>query len=169
VEERNGRAGRKRVSNGLLRGSRVYLSGPMDFVASRAVEAKEGWRTRIGQVLRDFGTIVFDPWNKPRVRGLHGYGEETTESARDREGWTFDDSAAGAQRRAKLTGHYWETLHIDLRMVDTADFIRLLPHQHLQRRHGSRNCPKPTRAQACPVRQPASRISDLRCSEKPSR
>jgi hypothetical protein len=95
----------------------------MDFVASRAVEAKEGWRTRIGQVLRDFGAIVFDPWNKPRVRGLHGYGEESTESARDREGWTFDDSAAGAQRRAKLTGHYWETLHIDLRMVDTADFI----------------------------------------------
>jgi hypothetical protein len=22
-----------------------------------------------------------------------------------------------------LTGHYWETLHIDLRMVDTADFV----------------------------------------------
>jgi hypothetical protein len=123
VEELNGKVGRQQASNGLLRGSRVYLSGPMDFVASRSVEAKEGWRTRIGQVLRDFGTVVFDPWNKPKVRDLHGYGEETTESTRELEGWTFDDSPAGAQQRAKLTGHYWETLHIDLRMVDTADFI----------------------------------------------
>jgi hypothetical protein len=95
----------------------------MDFVASREVEAKEGWRTRIGRVLRDFGTTVFDPWNKPKARGLQEFGEETPESARAREDWTFDGSPAGARQRAKLTGHYWETLHIDLRMVDTADFI----------------------------------------------
>src|SRR6202040_3795009 len=82
-----------------------------------------GWRTRIGNVLRKFGTIVFDPWNKPEVRGLHGYGRETAESAKAREAWTFEDSAAGAKSRAKLTGHYWETLHVDLRMVDTADFL----------------------------------------------
>jgi hypothetical protein len=107
----------------LLQGARVYLSGPMDFVASRDVEAKTGWRTRIGQVLRKFGTIVFDPWNKPEVRGLHEYGKETAASAKAREAWTFEDSRAGAQSRAKLTGHYWETLHIDLRMVDTADFL----------------------------------------------
>src|SRR5260221_14762134 len=31
-----------------LRGARVYLSGPMDFVASRADEKKLGWRNRIG-------------------------------------------------------------------------------------------------------------------------
>jgi hypothetical protein len=37
--------------------------------------------------------------------------------------WTFENSVTGAQQRAKLTGHYWETLHIDLRMVDTADFV----------------------------------------------
>jgi hypothetical protein len=110
-------------SPNLLKGARVYLSGPMDFVASREIEEKEGWRTRIGNVLRKFGTIVFDPWNKPEVRGLHGYGRETAESAKAREAWTFEDSAAGAKSRAKLTGHYWETLHIDLRMVDTADFL----------------------------------------------
>ena len=38
-------------------------------------------------------------------------------------GITFEDSTDGAKTRAKLTGHYWETLHIDLRMVDTADFL----------------------------------------------
>jgi hypothetical protein len=116
-------ASRQQAASGLLHGSRVYLSGPMDFVASREVEEKEGWRTRIGHVLREAGAVVFDPWNKPEARGLHGYGRETPESARAREAWTFDDSRAGAQARAKLTGHYWETLHIDLRMVDTADFI----------------------------------------------
>jgi len=33
--------------NGLLRGARVYLSGPMDFVASRAAEKQFGWRNRM--------------------------------------------------------------------------------------------------------------------------
>lgn len=113
----------KKNRDGLLRGARVYLSGPMDFVASREDEKKNGWRTRIGEVLRDFGAIVFDPWNKPEVRGLHGYGQEGVNTARDRDRWTFEDSPAGARTRAKLTGHYWETLHIDLRMVDTADFV----------------------------------------------
>src|SRR5688572_12433666 len=32
----------------LLRDARVYLSGPMDFVASRAAEQKLGWRNRVG-------------------------------------------------------------------------------------------------------------------------
>jgi len=117
----NGKTSRQ--SANLLKGARVYLSGPMDFVASREQEAKEGWRVRIGNVLRALGVIVFDPWNKPEARGLHGYGVETPESTRRREEWTFEDSPAGAKARAKVTGHYWETLHIDLRMVDTADFL----------------------------------------------
>ncbi len=32
----------------LLRGAPVYLSGPMDFVASRETEKKYGRRTRVG-------------------------------------------------------------------------------------------------------------------------
>ena len=60
----------------LLKGTRVYLSGPMDFVASRADEAKYGWRNRVGQFLGAMGVTVFDPWNKPQVRGLHEYGRE---------------------------------------------------------------------------------------------
>ena len=112
-----------RLHGKLLRGARVYLSGPMDFVASREEEEKSGWRTRVGRMLREFGTVVFDPWSKPKVRGLHEYGKETPDSTRVREAWTFEASPAGARERARLTGHYWETLHIDLRMVDTADFV----------------------------------------------
>ena len=106
----------------LLKGARVYLSGPMDFVASRADELKNGWRTRIGAVLRDMGCVVFDPWQKPAVRGLHEYGRESVDSAKAREAWIFEDSKKGARERSKLTGKFWETLHIDLRMVDTSDF-----------------------------------------------
>ena len=66
---------------------------------------------------------MFDPWNKPEARGLHGYGQEGVDTDKDREKWIFENSIDGAKTRAKLTGRYWETLHIDLRMVDTADFL----------------------------------------------
>lgn len=119
---------RGQVSGGLLRGARVYLLGPMDFAASRETEQKSGWRTRIGQVLREFGVVVFDPWNKPEVPGLHGYGKETAGSTGACDAWTFEDSPDGAQKRVNLTGHYWETLHIDLRMADNGRLhYRLLP------------------------------------------
>lgn len=120
----SGKPKKKPVSDGgLLRGARVYLSGPMDFVADRQDEKTNGWRARVGNVLRDLGCIVFDPWNKPGVQGLHEYGQEGVDTDKDREKWTFVNSPEGANTRAKLTGHYWETLHIDLRMVDTADFL----------------------------------------------
>ena len=106
----------------LLKGARVYLSGPMDFVASRREEMKYGWRTRVGAFLRARGCIVFDPWQKPAVRGLQEYGREGLDTASTRKAWTFEDSRAGAKERAKLTDKFWETLHIDLRMVDTSDF-----------------------------------------------
>jgi hypothetical protein len=35
-----------------LRGARVYLSGPMDSVVSRADEKKFGWSNRVGDFLR---------------------------------------------------------------------------------------------------------------------
>jgi hypothetical protein len=107
----------------LLQGARVYLSGPMDFVASRANEKKYGWRTRVGEFLHALGVVVFDPWMKPEVRGLHDYGREGVDTSDIREKWTFEQSPSAAKTRAAITGHFWETLHIDLRMVDTSDFI----------------------------------------------
>lgn len=109
-------------TDGLLTGTRVYLSGPMDFVASREEEMKNGWRRRVGDFLRRMGCIVFDPWQKPEVRGLQEYGREGVDTDKIRNLWTFEDSRAGAAQRAQLTGKFWETLHIDLRMVDTSDF-----------------------------------------------
>lgn len=108
--------------SGLLRGARVYLSGPMDYVASRAAEKKYGWRNRVGEFLRSFGVIVFDPWNKPEVRGLHEYGREDVDTTRIKDQWMFEDSPKGAEARAYCSGTFWESLHIDLRMVDTSDF-----------------------------------------------
>ncbi len=114
----------QKVSQGnLLQGTRVYLSGPMDFVASRAAEAKYGWRNRVSEFLRSFGVTVFDPWNKPDVRGLHEYGREGVDTTDIRETWSFERNENGARVRAHSSGKFWETLHIDLRMVDTSDFV----------------------------------------------
>src|SRR5207237_3389350 len=110
-------------SEGLLRGARVYLSGPMDFVASRSAEKQFGWRNRISQVLQTFGVTVFDPWFKPDVRGLHEYGREDGKSSeRIRANWTYAGGRKGAKARSWCAKEFWETLHIDLRMVDTSDF-----------------------------------------------
>ncbi len=105
-----------------LRGARVYLSGPMDFVASRADEKKLGWRNRVGDFLRSMESIVFDPWFKPAVRGLEEYGLEDVNTIDAREKWTFEPGQAGDEIRAAIAKQFWETLHIDLRMVDTSDF-----------------------------------------------
>ncbi len=107
----------------LLRGARVYLSGPMDFVASRVTEKQSGWRNRVSQFLQTMGVTVFDPWFKPEVRGLHEYGREDVKSGdRIRKRWTYAGGKRGAQARAWCARQFWETLHIDLRMVDTSDF-----------------------------------------------
>lgn len=106
-----------------LQGARVYLSGPMDFVASRAMEKKYGWRNRVGQFLKSYGVTVFDPWNKPRIRGLHEYGKEDIKSTEVRNRWTFDPGEEGIRARGECASSFWETLHIDLRMVDISDFI----------------------------------------------
>ena len=82
----------------LLEGARVYLSGPMDFVASRAVEKQSGWRNRVSQFLQEMGVTVFDPWFKPDVRGLHEYGREDVKSGeRIRKRWTY---GGGKKKRA---------------------------------------------------------------------
>ena len=105
-----------------LRGARVYLSGPMDFVASRADEKKFGWRNRVGEFLRHLEATVFDPWFKPSVRGLEEYGLEDLNTIHSRDEWTFAAGQEGDETRARCAERFWETLHIDLRMVDTSDF-----------------------------------------------
>jgi hypothetical protein len=114
---------RSRKQRGLLEGARVYLSGPMDFVASRAAEKRFGWRNRVSDFLQEMGVTVFDPWFKPDVRGLHEYGREDLHTGeRIRRRWSWESGRRGAQARAWCARQFWETLHIDLRMVDTSDF-----------------------------------------------
>jgi hypothetical protein len=112
-----------KAEDGLLCDARVYLSGPMDFVASRAAEKATGWRTRIGQFLRRLGVVVFDPWEKPEVRAMHDYGAEGEGTTDVRAAWTYKDGEEGAEARAQVAESFWPALHIDLRMVDTSDFI----------------------------------------------
>jgi len=107
----------------VLSGATVYLSGPMDFVASRAEEKRTGWRNRVGQFLQAFGTTIYDPWNKPSVVGMPHYGKEDEFSTEKRYKWTFEDSPAGDRIRAEMDVEFWSTMHIDLRMVDTSDFL----------------------------------------------
>ena len=95
----------------------------MDFVASRAAEQKFGWRNRVGDFLREFGTTVFDPWFKPEVHGLQEYGKEDDTIAGARMKWTFEEGKAGADTRDKCAAQFWPALHMDLRMVDTSDFV----------------------------------------------
>lgn len=114
---------RRRREKSFLRGSTAYLSGPMDFVASRASEMKHGWRNRVSEVLRSLGVSVFDPWHKPEVRGLYDYGREGIDTAARRETWTFEPGPRGSEGRARCSGKFWETMHVDLRMVDKSDFV----------------------------------------------
>src|SRR5437870_13281505 len=114
---------RSNNQRGLLQGARVYLSGPMDFVASRAAEKQFGWRNRVGEFLQTMGVTVFDPWFKPDVRGLHEYGREDVKSGeRIKARWTYGGGKEGAKARSWCAKQFCQTLHIDLRMVDTSDF-----------------------------------------------
>jgi len=114
---------RETSGRSLLRNARVYLSGPMDFVASRAEEKQSGWRVRVKEFLQSYGATVFDPWLKPKVRGLHEYGREDVATVKLREKWTFAPTKEGARTRAECARTFWETMHIDLRMVDISDFV----------------------------------------------
>jgi hypothetical protein len=95
----------------------------MDFVASRADEKRTGWRNRVGQFLRGMGVTVFDPWEKPEVHGMYEYGKEGEATTDSRAAWTFAPGEAGAKKRADVAESFWPALHIDLRMVDTSDFV----------------------------------------------
>lgn len=113
-----------RKKGGLLAGTAAYLSGPMDFVASRAEEKERGWRTRVGDFLRKLGVTVYDPWEKPEVRGFQQYGTEGVGTPEEiRKNWTFKPGAAGSKARAHCSREFWSSMHIDLRMVDKSDFV----------------------------------------------
>ncbi len=114
----------RRFKPNLLKGARVYLSGPMDFVASREAEMKQGWRNRVGCFLQKLGVTVFDPWNKPEVRGLQEFDSAEDVTHTDvRECWTFQKGRRGAKLRGESAESFWPAMHIDLRMVDTCDFV----------------------------------------------
>lgn len=113
----------KLENKGLLSDARVYLSGPMDAVASRKEEKEHGWRNRVGEFLKFMNVTVFDPWTKPEVRGLYEYGKEGEATTDQRKDWTFAPGKQGAKARSVLAESFWPALHIDLRMVDTSDFI----------------------------------------------
>jgi hypothetical protein len=109
---------------GNLDGTTVYLSGPMDFLASsRKQERTSGWRARVGRFLRDRKAKVLDPWFKPEIAGLHSYGKEDDKSTQLRNKWRFTDGEEGAAIRAEICSNFWPTVHIDLRMVDKSDII----------------------------------------------
>jgi len=84
----------------LLQDARVYLSGPMDFVASREDEKKKGWRHRVADFLRALGVTIFDPWFKPEIHGMKEYGIEDEKTTGKRAEWSFEPGAAGAAKRA---------------------------------------------------------------------
>lgn len=117
------RSEKLREKGSILSGATVYLSGPMDFVASREEEKKNGWRNRVGLFVRHYGVTVYDPWNKPNVAGMAHYGKEDEFSTEKRKNWTFAGTPEGDRTRAELCAEFWPTLHIDLRMTDTADFL----------------------------------------------
>ena len=108
------------MTTNILEGTRVYLSGPMDFVGSRVIEKFLGWRSILSPILKALGITVLDPWNKPIIRGHKNYGREGVVSSKttyEKDFWTSDET------RARFETDFWETVHIDLRMVDLADFI----------------------------------------------
>src|SRR5205823_11163287 len=54
---------------------------------------------------------------------MHEYGREGEGTTDVRAGWTYKGGEEGAAARAHVAESFWPALHIDLRMVDTSDFI----------------------------------------------
>ena len=112
-----------RHTSGLLARARVYLSGPMYYGGEAHGEGEGGWRTRVADFLESQGATVFNPWEKPPVRGIGEYGREGDMGQPYRNRWTFDDSPHGAVARAYCKEKARPMTHIDLRMIDTSDLM----------------------------------------------
>ncbi|MEA2012910.1 MAG: hypothetical protein U9O87_07520 [Verrucomicrobiota bacterium] len=103
-----------------LDASRAYLSGPMDFVGSRIIEKYLGWRAIVTPIIKALGISVLDPWNKPHVRGHENYGQEGvvhSKSEYEKDFWISEET------RKRFDMDFRETVHVDLRMTDMADFL----------------------------------------------
>lgn len=93
-----------------LFGTRTYLVGAMDRVPDGGVE----WRERITPRLHDLGVIVYNPCNKPIADPKVLENEDTRARINKlREAKCFDT----------LRGDYGSIRTVDLRMVDTSDFL----------------------------------------------
>lgn len=110
-------------ADGLLDRARIYLSGPMYYGGEADGEGEGGWRTRITDFLETHGATVFNPWQKPQVRGLGDYGREGDMGQPYRDRWTFDDSHEDAIARAYCREKARPMTHIDLRMIDASDLM----------------------------------------------
>ena len=143
--------------------ARVYLSGPMDFVASREAEKKFGWRNRVSEFLQEFGVTVFDPWFKPEIQGVKEYGREDETTAKVRAQWSFDPSEKGADARASCADQFLaRAAHGPAHGGYKRLHRRVRPDQRLQRRHAARDHPLSIAAEARAVRQSTSQVSSAR-------
>ena len=108
----------------LLRDARVYLSGPMDFVASRSDEKRFGWRNRVSEFLQELGVTVFDPWFKPEIRGTARVRPRRRDHyQRSADRVELQTGTGGRARACRIADGFWPMQHVDLRMVDTSDFV----------------------------------------------
>ena len=95
---------------GKLFGTRTYLVGAMDRVADGGVE----WREKITPRLHELGVMVYNPCNKPIDSPKVVENFDTRESIRILK-------EAGMFKR--IREEYGSIRTVDLRMVDTSDFI----------------------------------------------
>jgi len=93
---------------GRLYGMRTYLAGPMD----RVLDGGVVWREKLTPLLQQLGLIILDPCKKPIA-----IGQETAEDRRQRHTWKKDGKYDEVVQSMK------PIRHIDLRMVDMADFL----------------------------------------------
>ena len=91
-----------------LKGSLVYLSGPMDRVKDGGAE----WRESITPILQERGIGVLNPCNKP-IR----FAEENEETREQINKWKLEEKFDKVRDKMK------PTCAVDLRMVDIAHFL----------------------------------------------
>ncbi len=94
---------------GKLKGSRVYLAGPMDRVPDRG----KSWRQYITPLLHKFGIFVLDPTRK------HDYNISCDENISFPEIQRLKKQKKFSEIRSK----YKQIRNTDLRLIDISDFV----------------------------------------------